>query len=491
MSRLPFRARLTLWNMAALALTLLTFAFVIHQVVGTLLTRSVDRDLAQQAAITLPPNPIPDRRYLWLATDGHAPTRTLSLTPPAGSRLMIRTSGSPLLQGPDVVFSRSHAFVKFHVLTVRGRGPVGSASSIWDRLAHRASNGRAGYDTSFFEGQQWRSYYRPWTNGGRTVGAVVVAYSLGERDNLLRSLDGTFLILIPLALLVVGAGGAFLTSRTMRPVRDIAQAAAVMEAANLSRRLPVAGRDEFSSLAGTFNAMFDRLQTAFKQLEDTLEHQKRFTADASHELRTPLTAIQANAEWALRRERTAVEHREAWAEVSDASRRMSHLVEDLLCLARSDIPQLSGSPVAIADILQRAAAQHIAPTSSCATIELDLPGPDVIAWGDPDSLIRLVNNLLDNALRHTPADGAIRLKAMKNEDFIFLTVEDTGEGIPPESLPHVCERFYRADTARSRPGGAGLGLAICQGIVRQHGGELRIESAPGQGTTVTVILPAM
>ncbi|MCA1597053.1 MAG: GHKL domain-containing protein, partial [Chloroflexi bacterium] len=245
----------------------------------------------------------------------------------------------------------------------------------------------------------------------------------------------------------------------------------------------------FSSLARTFNAMFERLQTAFGQMEETLIRQKHFTADASHELRTPLTTVQANAEWALRRDRTAAEHREAWLEVKGASWRMARLVEDLLCLARSDALPPDSAPAPITEVFQRAIASQTGDAAARARITIEPFDPSLAARGDSDGLVRLVSNLLENAIHYTPPDGTIRLSARKEHGVIRLVVQDTGEGIPPDHLPHVCERFYRVDAARSRPGGAGLGLAICQSIARQHGGDLHLESTPGKGTTATVVLP--
>jgi signal transduction histidine kinase len=322
-SGLSVRARLTLWNIGVLTLALLVFAVVVHQVVSRLLTASIDRDLAQQAAAPSPDELNLHSKYIWLASGKQIPPPfPLPGLPgsggaPRGPRELLATRTITRVrqklpeERSDVVFSRSHTFVMLHLRS----GPDPRADGIdgmhvWDRLVHRAAAGQTGYDSVVTDGQQWRAYFRPWSPSGKALGAVLVAYPLGERDNLLGSLDRTLIILIPLALLAAGIGGAFLSSRALRPVREIALAAAAVEANDLSRRLPAHGRDEFFRLAATFNAMFDRLQAAFKRLENSVEHQKRFSADASHELRTPLTSIQANAEWALRRDRTTQEHRE-------------------------------------------------------------------------------------------------------------------------------------------------------------------------------------
>src|SRR5262249_41267326 len=150
------------------------------------------------------------------------------------------------------------------------------------------ATGKEAYATITAEGAEWRVFTKPWKPEGRAAMVVQVAYPLGELNSLLRGLDQTLCGLIPLALLVTGIGGAFLTRRALRPVRQIAQAAAEVEARDLSRRLPVTNGDEFGELAATFNGMFGRLQAAFARLQESVERQRRFVADASHELRTPL-----------------------------------------------------------------------------------------------------------------------------------------------------------------------------------------------------------
>jgi two-component system OmpR family sensor kinase len=294
----------------------------------------------------------------------------------------------------------------------------------------------------------------------------------------------------PLALLAAALGGALLTDRALRPVRQITQAAAQIGASDLSDRLPVKGQDEFSELAATFNGMLSRLEQAFTQLAQALEQQQRFTADASHELRTPLTIIKANTSLALEEERSNVEYRRALEAADRAADTTNRIVQDLLLLARGDVGQLGVDrrPTRIGELLQRAAepfrGSHIPP------ISVELSDPSLAVAADPHHLVRLFGNLLENAVRHTPPTGRITVSAHDEEDSVVVRVEDTGEGIAPEHLPHVCERFYRVDAARTRRhGGTGLGLAICQSIVEAHHGSLTLESVVGEGTTVTVRLP--
>jgi signal transduction histidine kinase len=329
------------------------------------------------------------------------------------------------------------------------------------------------------------------------VGVVQVAQPLEERERLVESQFRTLLVLVPLALLVAGVGGLFLTNNALRPVDQMTQAAADIGAGDLSRRLEVRGQDELARLALTFNSMIARLEGTFRglenayyRLEGAYEEQQRFTGDASHELRTPLTRIKGMTSLALSGPGCFDEYRDAVIVADQAADAMSRIVQDLLLLARSDAGQLTPclAPVSVGALLRRAADQPVA--TSGPAILLQSPEPDLVVAGDADHLARLLNNLVENALRHTPS-GEITLAARPVDGRVEITVADTGEGISTEHLPHVCDRFYRVDSARAqRDGGTGLGLAICQSIVEAHGGSMSIESTVGVGTTVHVVLPA-
>jgi heavy metal sensor kinase len=472
------RSRLTLWSVGVLALALAGCALAVHFTVRNHLLGSIDSDLASEARVAFVRE-----------TQTQVVYRHLS----GATVTDIQKLPAPL---PLPVYSERHRFMMVRLQEGQGSAlpPLPGIDlphrSTWEQQFRLAQN-RACYATLDMDGQPWRVYTMPQRVDGKTVGMAQVAYPLLELNALLRGLDGALLALIPPALLLAGWGSAFLTGRALRPVGRMTRAAMEVEAHDLSRRLPVTGGDELGELATTFNGMFGRLEAAFAQLEDSVERQRRFTADASHELRTPLTTMRANADWALRRPRTQAEYQEALLAVVQAADRTDQLIERLLFLARSDSGRLptAADPQSLHAILQRVMGCTPS-TADAASIEVELPAslPDVA--GDAEQLERLFANLLQNALRHTPPDGRIRFSACATERDVTVRVEDTGEGIPAEHLPHVCERFYRADAARSRPGGgAGLGLAICRSIVEAHGGALWIESAVGQGTTVSVRLP--
>ena len=318
--------------------------------------------------------------------------------------------------------------------------------------------------------------------GERSV--IQISKSLERVGHEMAMLTGALLTQIPIALAIATAGALFLTDRALRPVRAVTEAAAEIEGTDLSHRLPVAGKDEFARLAETLNGMLGRLESAFEQ-------QRRFVADASHELKSPLTIIKANSSLSLADPTLPENARVALQEIDSAADRTTRVVQDLLLLARSDAgdltPQRELFP--IRPLLEELArlARRMHPDGP--TIEIAAP-PDLRLNADPEQIRRLLTNLLDNALRHTPADERITLSAQTEGDKVELLVRDTGEGIAPEYLARLGERFYRPDAARARAtGGTGLGLAICRAIAQAHGGALTVESVQGKETSVKVTIP--
>jgi signal transduction histidine kinase len=228
-----------------------------------------------------------------------------------------------------------------------------------------------------------------------------------------------------------------------------------------------------------------------ERLERSFRTQQRFIANASHELRSPLANLRLALELPLRRLRTPEAYQQALQSALDEVDRLTRLVQDLLTLGRADSGRL---PVAFSPVALRALLEELlnayALQAQTKGIKLVLEVPDVIVAGDSSHLSQLFTNLLDNALRHTPASGAVTLTGARQDGCVEVAVHDTGEGIAPEHLPHVFERFYRVDPERTPgDGGTGLGLAICQEIVRAYRGGLTVDSTVGHGSTFTVTLP--
>jgi heavy metal sensor kinase len=282
------------------------------------------------------------------------------------------------------------------------------------------------------------------------------------------------------------AGGWLVSARILRPVATISRTASAISATNLSGRIdPETVDRELEDLARVLNAMFDRLEAAF-------ERQARFTADASHELRTPLAIIRSHAELALSRARTADEYQETIEACLRASSRMTGLVDGLLTLARADAGKLDlrREPVDLKGIVDDNVALF-RPLAQEKGISLATSAPPALVMGDASRLGQVVTNLLSNAVQYNRPGGEVRVELVTKSGEATLSVADTGRGIPADDCPHIFERFYRVDKARSRAsGGNGLGLAICKSIVSAHGGTIGFETELNRGSTFWVRLPA-
>jgi heavy metal sensor kinase len=324
------------------------------------------------------------------------------------------------------------------------------------------------------------------TSDGHTVGWLQVAEELDSLNVATHTLFIQMLLGIPLILLLAALGGLFLATRALRPIDRITHTAQAISAHDLTRRIVYQGPpDEIGRLAMTFDHMLDRL-------EETIERERRFTADASHELRTPLTALKGRIEVILSRVRSPEEYAQVLTDLGQDVERLIHLSSALLILARLDQNQQEWQMemLDVSELLETM-VDSMQPLASTREITFTSTVPTgLFVSGDFDELTRLFLNLLDNALKYTPARGRVTVLGKQTGEDIVLAIRDSGPGIAPEHLPHLFERFYRVEEGRTRSsGGAGLGLAIAHEIARKHGGSLEVESKLKQGTTVTVHLP--
>jgi heavy metal sensor kinase len=321
-------------------------------------------------------------------------------------------------------------------------------------------------------------------NGGRYV--IEVGASNREIERVLHGLLLAIAIGLPVVVTIAIAGGYLLMRRALRPVDEITRSAERITSRNLSERLPASKTgDEIERLSVGLNRMIARLDESF-------QHIHRFSADASHELRTPLTILRGELEAAVQQPQITPELRETLGSALEETERLSRIVESLMAIARLDAGEAK---------VERAHFD-LAELTSGTTEQMRLLAEDknialrceakqhVRVEGDRSRLKQVIVNLVDNAIKYTPAGGHVGVKVYASNGCGVLEVNDNGVGIPAEALPHIFERFYRVDKARSRQmGGAGLGLSIIKAIVTAHGGQVKVESVEGKGSRFLVELP--
>lgn len=334
--------------------------------------------------------------------------------------------------------------------------------------------------------------YRVLLQAGPREATIVVAASLRPVDSAVNMLVRTLALAGAAAL----AGASLLTWAVIRhdlkPVDRMVETAAAIADGDLSARVPDADPEtELGRLGAALNNMLTQIEDGIREREATEARLRRFVADAAHELRTPLTSLRGYAE--LYRQgalRTPDAVATAMGRIESEGARMARLVDDLLLLARTDQGRaLEKEPVDLVRLAREAAGDFAAADPDRA-LERELEGSAIVV-GDPIRLRQVIDNLLTNVRIHTPAGTPARVSVQRNGEWAEVTVADFGPGIPAEDQPRIFERFWRGDPSRGRSagGGSGLGLSIVDSLVRAHGGEISVQSAPGQGSAFTLRLP--
>jgi len=316
---------------------------------------------------------------------------------------------------------------------------------------------------------------------------IQVATPLREFNQALERFRLILWLSMPLLLIGAGLGGYLISRRALKPVDQITLAAESISISNLSDRLDVPKTsDELQRLSETLNRMLTRLDTAVQGMS-------QFTADASHELRAPVSVMRTTAELAVHGGRTSSEYREDMAQILGEAERITRLIDSLLLLARADAGQggLQHELTDISTIVREVVQQG---RGMAAEKQIDfvanLGSTPVLVRGDGEALRRLFFILIDNAIKYTPKGGRVQVDLETLGRHAAIKVPDSGVGISESDLPHIFDRFWRADKVRSRgEGGAGLGLSIARWIVDQHKGSIDVESRPDHGSVFTVRIP--
>jgi heavy metal sensor kinase len=457
-----FRFRLTVWYLALFSLLFVVFSVFLYGLLYKDLRTRLDQSLTSEANTT-------SALFEDELVEEKGIVRMAATEAVAGLRL--RGSRVGIVEGSELLASS---------------GPVSQTES-GAVVAQAARN--ASPDLVLALPRLGQNGARAATHRLTAVGRSFLIFSIAPLDSIAADLGvvrRVILLALPLLLGLAGIGGYLLTTHSLAPLNWMAEQAREITGSNLNRRLEIGhAAEELAVLAASFNELLARLDQSFEAM-------RRFVADASHELRTPIAVIRGEADVALSHERGAGEYQESLAIVLDESRRLSRLVDDLLNLARADAGRvrLEVQEFYFNELLVECcrSMQTLASASDIA-LECRSAG-DVQFRGDEALLRRLVINLLDNAIRYTPPGGKVSVELEADAAGARIRISDTGAGIPPEAAPHVFERFYRADKARSRQdGGFGLGLAIVKWIAEAHNGSVELARNSGPGTTFTVTLP--
>jgi two-component system OmpR family sensor kinase len=453
MKPLSLRARLTLWYTLALLLVLCLFGANVLWQQRRIGLRRVDRELEALTATLA--NVVQDELnenddLATAATEATAtvtaPGRALAILDPDGRVLGARWSGLAL------------------------RDPPRDSATPGVRTVDTGSGG-------------WRVHARSRAFGSTTL-VLLVASPMSDVSREQRETQEAMLVGIPIVLLLAAGGGLWLAAIGLRPITDMARRAASVPPTGLEDLGQTRRTDELGQLATAFNGLVARLRAA-------LQTQRQFMADASHELRTPVSIVRATSDVMLSREhRDEPEYREAIGIVGGQARRLGRLVEDMLVLARADA---GGYPLRPVDLYLDEVVADCRRAVDVLAIERGVTirsngSPDIPFRGDEDLLRRLMLNVLQNAVQHTPAGGSVAVDIRQEPEAVRIRVSDEGPGIPAADQRRVFDRFVQLDPAR-RGQGTGLGLPIARWIAEAHHGTLILEQSGPSGTTFCLSLP--
>ncbi len=456
MRRLSIRWKLTLWYGGVLAAVLMLFSGIVYTVMRHQLLGRIDQGLDEELADVL-------------------------------SEVRRHNDSATLLEWLNRRFAHHEGF-DFEIADLGGQRfftnprlvekslSFADVSTAGDKPRHETLQaGSAGH---------WRiiSMQASGPDGPLTVR---VGRSLASFEHESQELLFTFIVTGPLTLLIAVSGGYVLARRALGPVQAMTQTARQISADRLHERINVDNpHDEMGTLAETLNEMIERLERSFTEM-------RRFTADAAHELRTPLAVIRNEVEVALRSSRRAEEYCCVLENLLEETNRLSVMADQLLFLCRQDagLQPSTGEAVAMSDLLADVVSNmQLLAQEKEVVLAFDEDQPCEFQ-GDSRQLRRVFYNLLDNAIKYTPSGGKVSVASRRGNGHLTVTIADTGIGIPLVHLPRIFDRFYRVDQARSGDAnGAGLGLSICQSIVRSIGGQIQVDSKVGIGTKITIRL---
>ena len=457
---IPLRWRLTVWHLSLTTLGLMGFVLVSYQILSNSLRAEVNNTLAERArhvadAVAIVPNrPI----------EGLSQEATDEFRSPGVYVQIFNAEGALVARSFNLGIQQIHA----------------PASDL-----NRALNGESFYDSAEISGSPVQLYFQPIQRDGQIAGAILVGESLVGVESTLSRLRLIYAVGAASVALFGLLGGWILARLGLRPLVQVTQTARdIVSAEDLSHRVLYTGpADEVGALATTFNEMLTRLQSLF-------EGQRRFLAEAAHELRTPLASMLGNVDLLATFGDDSARRHETISALKRTGGHVSRLLDDLLLLAQAEAGwHLASFEVVALDDLLIDIYESAMLTAGNVNLTLKRFEPASVR-GDPNRLRQVFMNLIDNAVKYSLPGGDVTISLFNKNCNVHVTVSDHGSGIPEELIPLIFEPFFRAPTGKRIPG-AGLGLAIVSWIVREHGGDVNIQSESNKGTTVALTLPAI
>ena len=483
------KVRLTLWYALVLSVLLAIFSFIMYAELSRALYHDAEKNLSWSAIQT------EESIQAKLTAD---PEIALVVTRDARNRMKPFTaSANDRIQKLVQEWARESQFLSrsLHMIRVVGLDHREIASNLegWEKEIifpnfERDSNFMekgTSYQTIHFKSKPFRLYYRRLQIGNSPVLVIQTAYALYETERTLKQLAGMIAVGIPLSVLGACFAGWFLARRFFQPVDRMTREAKQITAAHLESRVPRTDMgDEIDRLAETLNEMIDRLEHSTRAMRE-------FSSDVSHELKTPLAIIRGELDLILRKTRTREEIDKALGVIGEETDEMIRLVNDLMILVRSDARQLrlDKKTLHAVEVLEPL-VDRFQERARQKGVKLNWsPQTDCTFEADEGHFKRVMNNLVDNALKFTDANGSVNVSLSYQAGMAVIEVRDTGIGITPANQSKIFMRFFRDEKARSREG-SGLGLSIVKAICDVHGWQIGLESVSGQGTLIQVLIPA-
>ncbi|MBD0380145.1 sensor histidine kinase [Paenibacillus sedimenti] len=486
---MSLRLRLTLWYSGILAVTMLLFGIVLYFFLNYFLYGQVRQELKRDA----------DATYSRVQKSFALSLKGLVIDLELENRDIYSTNTFLQLYNIQLKSYNRSANLQYYDVTL----PITKAT------IDKFKGTDAYFEKTKVVGQDFLIYnhaiYENPDNPVNLIGVLQAAVPVGSYERTAVSLRYTLIIWAILTIIVAASVGWFLARKALKPIDQVIEAANQIESGDdLEKRILYDGpKDEIGRLTDTINGMLSRIQVTYSELDQAYRAQRRFVSDASHELRTPLTTIRGNVDllekmWKQTSGNTQLATAdqmqmslEAMHDIAGEAQRMSRLVNDLLALARADAGvMMEKSQVEMLPLVQEVVrrAQFLTHTAEWQVGNLDVL-QDAIVYGNRDYLQQLIFIFIENAFKYT-REGSVSLDATRNDGFVGIRIADTGIGMDKEDVPHIFDRFYRADLSRGQTSGTGLGLSIAKWIIDEHGGSVEVTTRKDEGTTFMIWLPA-